>query len=320
MSNISWVVGSRVSSTLLEIIEKARDISRARGETLAAVLICPKAEPDDARAMASAGAQLIYHVPLDSDDINSEQAAVDCLAARAARDVPHFILFESSVFSCSAAPRLAARLGCGINADCTGLELDGNGELMQIRPAFGGRRIAYNVSLGQTTVATVRRGVFHRTFGGMGEPVGIETLPVKAGEAEWMLRSVLGDEGGRLDLTGADIIVSGGAGLGSRENFRKLYMLADNIGAQVGASRAAVAAGFAGYEHQVGQTGLSVRPDIYLAFGISGAVQHLSGITGAKHIFAVNKDPRAPIHEYSDLSVTADCVEVLDKLIKATTK
>ena len=79
-----------------------------------------------------------------------------------------------------------------------------------------------------------------------------------------MLRSVLGDEGGRLDLTGADIIVSGGAGLGSRENFRKLYMLADNIGAQVGASRAAVAAGFAGYEHQVGQTGLSVRPDIYV--------------------------------------------------------
>lgn len=320
MSNISWVVGSRVSPTLLGIIEKARGISRAKGETLAAVLICPEAEPDDARAMAAAGAQLVYHVPLDCDDINSEEAAVDCLAARAAQDAPRFILFESSIFSRSAAPRLAARLGCGINADCTGLELDGNGELLQIRPAFGGRKIAYNVSLGQTTVATVRRGVFHSEFSDRAEPVCVEMLPVKGKGPDWMLRSVLGDTGGRLDLTGADIIVSGGAGLGSRENFRKLYMLADNIGAQVGASRAAVAADFAGYEHQVGQTGLSVRPDIYLAFGISGAVQHLSGITGAKHIYAVNTDPKAPIHEYSDLSVIADCVEVLDKLIEATSK
>lgn len=104
--------------------------------------------------------------------------------------------------------------------------------------------------------------------------------------------------------------------MGSRENFKKLHTLADMLGAAVGASRAAVAAGYAGYAHQVGQTGVSVRPDIYIAFGISGAVQHLSGISGAKKIYAVNHDPKAPIHEYSDFSVIADCTLVLDKLIE----
>lgn len=118
------------------------------------------------------------------------------------------------------------------------------------------------------------------------------------------------------DLTGANIIVSGGLGMGSRENFKKLHTLADMLGAAVGASRAAVAAGYAGYAHQVGQTGVSVRPDIYIAFGISGAVQHLSGISGAKKIYAVNHDPKAPIHEYADFSVIADCTSVLDKLIE----
>ena len=102
----------------------------------------------------------------------------------------------------------------------------------------------------------------------------------------------------------------------SRENFQRLYTLAERTGAAVGASRAAVAAGFAGYERQVGQTGVSVHPELYVAFGISGAVQHLSGITGAKKIVAVNTDPHAPIHDYSDLSITADCSEVLERLIR----
>jgi electron transfer flavoprotein alpha subunit len=103
--------------------------------------------------------------------------------------------------------------------------------------------------------------------------------------------------------------------MGSRKNYERLYELAELMGAAVAASRAAVAAGFAGYDRQVGQTGVSVRPELYITFGISGAVQHLSGITGAKKIIAVNSDPRAPIHQYSDLSVIADCNQTIDRLI-----
>ena len=126
---------------------------------------------------------------------------------------------------------------------------------------------------------------------------------------------MLESTGSTSELTGAKIVLSGGIGLGSRENFEKLFTLARLTGAAVGASRAAVAAGYASYMHQVGQTGVSVNPELYIAFGISGAVQHLSGIMGANRIVAVNTDPKAPIHSYCDCSVIADCVEVLDSLI-----
>lgn len=320
MNRTSWVVGNRVSGTFLGVVEKARELSAAEGEALAAILVCPALDSRDIGALASAGADMIYHISADSEDLNSEEGTVSALVSRRSIDRPRFILFESSVFTCSAAPRLASRLGCGINADCTALEAGRDGELIQIRTAFGGRKLAYNVCLGETSIATVRRGVYRGEHHAGKEKAEVLTLPVEKTEPVWKLESVFCDGGKRADLTGADIIVSGGLGLGTKENFAKLYKLADNLGAQVGASRAAVAAGFAGYEHQVGQTGLSVRPDIYLAFGISGAVQHLSGITGAGQVFAVNTDPKAPIHEHSDFSLICDCVEVIDRLIELTGK
>lgn len=320
MSKVSWVIGGGASPSYLGLIEKARSLSRVRGERLAAVLVQPELSAGDVRALAGTGAQMIFHLPLDCGDINSEAAAVHTLAAQANTEAPGFILFESTGFFCAVAPALAARLGCGITADCTALTLDESGALLQIRPAFGGKKLAHNINTVDPTIATVRKGVFHslpRTADGC---IPVKTLNIEAHEPHWKLGRIFSDELGGAELSDADIIVSGGLGLGSRENYLRLYELAENIGASVGASRAAVAAGFAGYEHQVGQTGVSVRPTIYLAFGISGAVQHLSGIMDAKKIVAVNSDPKAAIHECSDLSVIADCREVLDRLIKATGK
>ena len=227
------------------------------------------------------------------------------------------MLFEYSVFTSSIAPAIAAALRRGITADCTELAWDDAYGLLQIRPTFGGRETAVNISKSAPYIATVRKGVFgcKKTAVRTSAKTFVRLTLDDAGEEPFELLKVLESTGSTSELTGAKIVLSGGIGLGSRENFEKLFTLARLTGAAVGASRAAVAAGYASYMHQVGQTGVSVNPELYIAFGISGAVQHLSGIMGANRIVAVNTDPKAPIHSYCDCSVIADCVEVLDSLI-----
>lgn len=311
---VSWAVGSRPDSSFLGLVEKARSLCAVRGEMLAVVLVSPRPDSDGLRRLGGAGAQMLYRLELDTDDPCSELRAREALAARALIDRPGFILFESSAFFSSVAPGLAAELGCGITADCTALELCPDNTLLQIRPAFGGRTLAYNVNRYGTAIATVRRGVFRAEPAPSDVPPS-EFLPIAGGAPAWALLGIFGNPGERADLADARIVLSGGLGMGSRENFRRLFVLAGMLGAAVGASRAAVAAGYAGYELQVGQTGSSVRPEIYAAFGISGAGQHLSGIAGAKSIVAVNCDPGAPIHSVSDFSLVADCRETVEALI-----
>ena len=200
------------------------------------------------------------------------------------------ILFENSSFLADVAPAFAVSIGRGLTADCTDLRWDAQYGLLQIRPSFGGRRIAVNRSLSTPYLASVRRGVF--------------------GSAPD------GGSSGPLTLDVAPMIFSGGLGLGSRAAFARLALLAERCGAMLGASRGAVAAGYADYRFQIGQTGVSVQPKLYVAFGISGAVQHLSGILRAGQIVAVNTDPRAPILEYADYAVIADANQVIEKLLK----
>ncbi len=203
---------------------------------------------------------------------------------------PEVILFENSRFLADVAPAFAVSIGRGLTADCTELRWDAQYGLLQIRPSFGGRRIAVNRSLQTPFLASVRRGVFGSASPSEGaEPLTLDTAP---------------------------LIFSGGLGLGSRAAFERLALLAERCGAMVGASRAAVAAGFADYRFQVGQTGVSVRPALYVAFGISGAVQHLSGILGAEQIIAVNTDPRAAIMDYADYALVADANLVIERLLE----
>lgn len=311
----AWAVGGEVTPSFLGLVNKAAELARQKGLDTDAVVVRPELGAAEARSLRGAGAKRVLQLPLDCADLNAESAAASALAELWRREPPEFILFESSVFFCDTAPAFAALTGCGITADCTELRWDGEGRLLQIRPAFGGRKLASNICVSGSPVATVRRGVFHLEPASADPAEIIRLSPLEASPSWTLLESCI-DESRGPELGGADIIVSGGLGMGSREGFDRLYRLASLMGAAVGASRAAVAAGFAGYDRQVGQTGISVRPRLYIAFGISGAVQHLSGITAAGRIVAVNTDPRAPIHDYSDLSVIADCGEVIELLLQ----
>lgn len=313
------VIGSDISPSFLGLVHRAAELCLERGISLTAVIVSAQ-QPENAAHLLYAGADSIARLPLSVLDINAESAAAESIAQYARRVNPEFILFESSSFFCCTAPMTAAKLNCGITADCTALSWAENGTLRQTRPAFGGRKLAHIENTRLPVLATVRKGVFKLSAPDNVPNINMPLLPCCKVHKAWTRTRILEDAVLRADLTGAEIIVSGGLGMGSRENFKKLYALAELLGAAVGASRAAVAAGFADYAHQVGQTGVSVRPDVYLAFGISGAVQHLSGISGAKKIYAVNLDPKAPIHEYADYSVIADCVSVIDMLIEKAGK
>ena len=233
------------------------------------------------------------------------------------RRQPEAIIFECDSFFGDVAPAFAFSIGRGITADCTSLEWDEKYGLLQIRPTFGGRKIAVNRSIQKPYIATVRLGCFGKSTADIsGENITVEELDVGESTSPVELMDHISHVKESTPLEASELIFSGGLGLGSREGFARLRELAERIGANVGASRAAVAAGYADYSSQVGQTGVSVHPRLYVAFGISGAVQHLSGILGAERIVAVNIDPTAPIHDYSDYSIIADCAQVLDALSK----
>lgn len=319
MADVSIVIGSEVSESFMGLCLEASKLAKEQNMQLFAVVVSETLSDNESGLLAASGAEKVMHLPLADTDVNAEKAAVSCLAKLVSETQAVFVLFESSSFFCSVAPMLAARLDCGITADCTELSWSGEKLLRLIRPAFGGKKLAHNENKNNPTLATVRKGVF-RYLPASFETSASEKLSCPEVEQYWFCQSLAQAAKSRTDLTGAKIILSGGLGMGSKANYEKLYILAEKLGASVGASRAAVAAGYAGYEHQVGQTGVSVRPEIYLAFGISGAVQHLAGISGAKYIYAVNSDPKAPIHEYSDYSVVADCNDVVDKLIELIDK
>lgn len=208
-------------------------------------------------------------------------------------------------------PMLAGFLKAGLTADCTELTLDEKGELLQIRPAMGNNLLAFIKSLSEIKMATVRPGIYH--------PVEKRKRPCSIGEFSPKLKgrvrllSFLPQEE-TSPLSQARVVLAGGMGIGSRENFEILASVAKKTGAALGASRMAVNAGFAPYACQVGQTGVTVHPDLYIAVGISGAVQHLAGMSGSVKVVAINNDSRASIFDYADYGIVADWKEVLKDL------
>lgn len=317
MKKTAWVCGNHISDSFLGLVHYASDLAVQKNIKLKVIMLCLQDIRETAGMIYESGADEVLRFPVSELDINAEPFAAQRFAEMAEEEMPEFILFESSSFNCSVAPMLAALLNCGITADCTDLSWSSEGTLIQTRPAFGGKKLANNVNTCVPAIATVRKGVFSYYPGKKAENNSVGQISCGTIQNKWLVESLSGMKHSACDLTEAKIILSGGLGLGSKENFARLYTLAELIGAEVGASRAAVAAGFAGYERQIGQTGTTVRPEVYVAFGISGAVQHLSGMSGAKYIYAVNKDPKAQIHKYSDYSIIADCVEVIDNMITA---
>jgi electron transfer flavoprotein alpha subunit len=234
------------------------------------------------------------------------------------RHKPEIVLAGATSIGRAFIPRVAIKVKTGLTADCTGLEIDDEKQiLLQTRPAFGGNIMATIICPAhRPQMATVRHKVLKKI-----EPDAartgeiIEEKPVTTA-ARTRILEVLHEMGNQVNLAEADIIVSGGRGLGGPENFPMLEELAGELGAAVGASRAAVDAGWIPAYHQVGQTGKTVCPKLYVACGISGAIQHLAGMSSADMIVAINKDPDAPIFDVADIGIVGDLFEIVPMITK----
>lgn len=242
---------------------------------------------------------------------------------------PEIALFGASSIGRDLAPRIASALRSGLTADCTSLEIGEHYDkksdthyknlLYQIRPAFGGNIIATIINPDtRPQMATVREGVmsmdvFDPDYKGSIQTVETEGLFGPEEEAVTIIERHV--EKSKVNIKNASIIIAGGYGVGSKENFNLLYQLSELIGGEVGASRAAVDAGFAEHERQIGQTGITVRPKLYIACGISGAVQHRAGMDQSAQIISINTDPHAPINHIADFVINGKVEDVIPKMI-----
>ena len=243
------------------------------------------------------------------------------------KEKPQIVLYGATTTGRDVAPRVASELKVGLTADCTDLQI-GEHEyrgtkyeniLYQIRPAFGGNIIATIVSPeNKPQMATVREGVMKMVEPDASSAGKITAVDIQFDDADFLTEIIERvKEEKHVDLKGAQIIVAGGIGVGSKEDFELIKELAQLLNGEVGASRAAVDAGFISKDHQVGQTGTTVRPKLYIACGISGSVQHRAGMSEAARIVAVNTDPEAPILQIAHYGIVGDLKEVIPRFIKA---
>jgi electron transfer flavoprotein alpha subunit len=243
------------------------------------------------------------------------------------RITPQIVLFGASAIGRDIAPRIASNLRVGLTADCTSLEIGEHtlkGEtfrniLMQIRPAWGGNTIATIVTpQHRPQMATVRAGVMKLATPDPSRKGEVVKVPAELGSDDFIQRVIERVSSvKKVDLTAANIIVAGGAGVGSKDNFKRIFELAEALGGCAGASRAAVDSGYCDRDYQVGQTGTTVRPKLYIACGISGAIQHRAGMCESAKIVAINSDPTAPILSIAHYGIVGDLNQVIPRLIKA---
>ncbi len=227
---------------------------------------------------------------------------------------PSIMLFGATTIGRDLAPRLSARLETGLTADCTKLEISEERELLMTRPAFGGNLMATIIcSEHRPQMSTVRPGVMQRIERTSGRKGDIISFQPKFDGAKCKVRLIenVKKQKTKIDITEAKILISGGRGVGNQDGFDQLQKLADTLHAEVSASRAVVDAGVVPHDRQVGQTGKTVRPDLYIAAGISGAIQHLAGMEESDYIIAINKDKFAPIFNTSDLGIVGDVNKIV---------
>jgi electron transfer flavoprotein alpha subunit len=259
--------------------------------------------------LAQYGATKVYVADDPSLATYSSEGYANTLAAFIGKVGPAIILVGATAMGTDLAPRLAAQLGVGLASDSVALEIDG-GRLVATRPIFAGKALAKVKLNGDPQLATVRPNVLPAPEPDASATATVEPVAAVAEGVRARVVDIAGAGEGEVDVAEADIIVSGGRGVGGPEGFAPISSLARTLGAAVGASRAAVDAGWIEHAHQVGQTGKTVTPNLYIACGISGAIQHLAGMKTSKAIVAVNRDPEAPIFKVADYGIVGDLFEV----------
>ncbi|MFP4458099.1 MAG: FAD-binding protein [Candidatus Zixiibacteriota bacterium] len=313
------IIRDEIHEVTHELLGEGKRLADTRDSELGAILI-GKDVKKYANELIQYGADKVFIAEADwLDDFNEQNYAM-ALERIARQFKPEIILTGATIHGRSLIPRLAIRLETGLTADCTALDIDREKKLLlQTRPAFGGNIMATIICPDhRPQMTTVRYRVMKAlepNDSRKGEIIEIDVGDVQPKKKVRIFDTVheLSDE---LNIVDADIIVSGGRGLGGPENFDIIYELADLLEGAVGSSRAAVDADWISYSHQVGQTGKTVSPKLYIACGISGAVQHLVGMQGADTIVAINKDPQAPIFDIATYGIVGDLFEIVPQMIK----
>lgn len=308
-------VDGKVAGVSHELLGKSKELAEKMETEVTAVLLGSGVSGLCAD-LASYGADKVVLVDNADLKLYSTKPYAYAMCSVIEKYKPAVVLYGATAIGRDLAPRVAARVRTGLTADCTKLDVadDGTKNLRMTRPAFGGNIMATIVCPDyRPQMATVRPGVMQKM-----KPVENASVPVDqfkveipASEKDVQILDVVKKESHKMDIQDAKILVSGGRGMGSPENFKLLDDLADALGGTVSSSRAAVDAGWVEKDIQVGQTGKTVRPNLYVACGISGAIQHLAGMEESDVILAINKDETAPIFEVADYGVVGDALKIL---------
>jgi electron transfer flavoprotein alpha subunit len=312
----------KIQNVAFELLGKARDLANSLNEKVYAILLGNNIK-DKANELIAYGADGV--VCVDSPELEEYTTEPYAQAIKHIIDVkkPSIILLGATYIGRDLGPRVSARVGTGLTADCTALDISDKKDLMMTRPAFGGNLMATILcSDNRPQMSTVRPGVMQAKQKDESRKGEVETLDVKFDKSKFKVKilKTVKEEKDLIDITEANVLVSGGRGVGNKEGFDKLRALANSIEAEVSSSRAMVDAGVMPHDRQVGQTGKTVRPDIYFAIGISGAIQHLAGMEESEYIVAINKDKYAPIFTVADLGLVGDYNKIVPLLTERLEK
>ncbi|MBR5831486.1 MAG: electron transfer flavoprotein subunit alpha/FixB family protein [Bacteroidales bacterium] len=306
-----------IQSVALELLGKARELADTLKENVVAILL-GKNITNKAQDLIAAGADKVLVVDNDLLKDYLTEPYTQAITQIINEQKPSILMIGATTIGRDLGPRLSARVSTGLTADCTKLEIGEERELLMTRPAFGGNLMATIVCKDhRPQMSTVRPGVMKKMTADANRKGEIIEYKINFNEEKIsrvrLLKTVKEDKG-MIDISEAKILVSGGRGVGTQEGFNKLEELAEVLNAQVSASRACVDAGIIDHSRQVGQTGKTVRPDLYIACGISGAIQHLAGMEESEFIVAINKDKFAPIFNVADVGIVGDVNKIIPML------
>jgi electron transfer flavoprotein alpha subunit len=314
-----WIIveqnKSEIRKVSLELLSQARKVADKTGDPLAAVIL-GKGVGELASKVAPYGPDKVILIDDEKLADYTTGAYTSALSKLIKKEAPQAVLLGNTAVGKDLAPRLAQRLGVGMASDCTGMEAEDANFLSFKHPIYGGKAFAEVTAKARPVLATIRPNTFP-----VAEPdpsrqpeIVNQTADIDAADLKAIVKEVAFAISERPELIEANIIISGGRGMKGPENYKILEDCADVIGAAVGASRAAVDAGWIEQKFQVGQTGKTVSPTLYIACGISGAIQHLAGMGSSKVIVAINKDPEANIFTLADYGIVGDLFEVVPLL------